>query len=40
MVQSYSISVLDEIQTISGVIAFPFEGFTVNLLNICQSVQY
>ena len=42
LAQSYSISILDEIELISGVIAFPFGEFTVNLLNIlniCQSVQ-
>ena len=31
LVRSYSISILDEIQLVSGVIAFPFEVFIVSI---------
>ena len=41
LVQSYSISIPDEIKLLSGIV-FPFGEFTVkllNILNMCQSVQ-
>ena len=36
MVQGYSITLLDEIETILEVVALPFEAFTVNLLNVLE----
>ena len=39
MVQSYSISILDEIQTISGVIALPFGEFTVKFTRLLEFTE-
>ena len=36
MVQGYSITLLDEIETILEVVAFPFGDLTVNLLNVLE----
>ena len=36
MVQGYSITLLDEIETILEVVALPFGDLTVNLLNVLE----
>ena len=40
IVQGYSISILDEIQLVSGVIAVTFGEFTVKLLNLLEYFEF